>query len=120
MRRIGWQHSGARPEPDRSTVVAELRQVQVDWSGDASGTHNYTSSVTTSFTGSSGEGDPGHRISIPVHRTYFRMFTARATTNIATSREMLSSSIIMSLAQGLTADTSVGLKAVAVVKDKCR
>ena len=49
---------------------------------------------------------------------YFRMLTARATTRIATTREMASSAIIMSFIQGLTADTSVGLKAVAVAKAK--
>lgn len=51
---------------------------------------------------------------------YFRMLTARATTNIAINSEMVSSSIIMSLAQGLMADTSVGLNAVAVVNERCR
>ena len=49
---------------------------------------------------------------------YFKMLTARATTRIATTREMASSAIIMSFIQGLTADTSVGLKAVAVAKAK--
>ncbi len=49
---------------------------------------------------------------------YFKMLTARATTRIATTKEMASSAIIMSFIQGLTADTSVGLKAVAVAKAK--
>ena len=49
---------------------------------------------------------------------YFKMFTARATTRMATTREMASSAIIMSFIQGFTADTSVGLKAVAVAKAK--
>ena len=49
---------------------------------------------------------------------YFRMLTARATTRMATTREMASSAIIMSFIQGFTADTSVGLKAVAVAKAK--
>ena len=49
---------------------------------------------------------------------YFKMLTARATTRIATTREMASSAIIMSFIQGLTADTSVGLKAVAVANAK--
>ena len=46
------------------------------------------------------------------------MLTARATTRIPTTREMADSAIIMSLAQTLTADTSVGLKAAAVAKEK--
>ncbi len=50
--------------------------------------------------------------------SYFRMLTARATTRIATTSEMASSAIIMSFAHGLTAETSVGLKAVAVAKAK--
>ena len=49
---------------------------------------------------------------------YFRMLTARATTRMATASEMAASAIIMSFIQGLTADTSVGLKAVAVAKAK--
>ena len=49
---------------------------------------------------------------------HFKMLTARATTRIATTREMASSAIIMSFIQGFTADTSVGLKAVAVAKAK--
>jgi hypothetical protein len=49
---------------------------------------------------------------------YFKMLTARATTRMATTREMASSAIIMSFIQGLTADTSVGLNAVAVAKAK--
>ena len=51
------------------------------------------------------------------HR-HFKMLTARATTRIATTREMASSAIIMSFIQALTADTSVGLKAVAVANAK--
>ena len=50
--------------------------------------------------------------------SYFKMLTARATTRMATTREMASSAIIMSFIQGLTAETSVGLKAVAVAKAK--
>ena len=49
---------------------------------------------------------------------YFRMLTARATTRMATTREMASSAIIMSFIQGFTAETSVGLKAVAVANAK--
>ena len=49
---------------------------------------------------------------------HFKMLTARATTRIATTREMAASAIIMSFIQGLTAETSVGLKAVAVAKAK--
>lgn len=49
---------------------------------------------------------------------YFRILTARATTRIATTSEMADSAIIMSFIQALTADTSVGLKAVAVAKAK--
>jgi hypothetical protein len=52
------------------------------------------------------------------HTPYFKMLTARATTRMSTTREMASSAIIMSFIQGLTADTSVGLKAVAVAKAK--
>ena len=43
------------------------------------------------------------------------MLTARATTRSATSSEITSSAIIMSLAQDLIAETSVGLNAIAVV-----
>ncbi len=53
----------------------------------------------------------------PVER-YFRMLTARATTRMATTNEMASSAIIMSFIHGFTADTSVGLKAVAVANAK--
>lgn len=62
---------------------------------------------------------PSHR---PVlgHRAYFRMFTARATTSIPTTREIDSSAIIMSFAHGLMAETSVGLNAIEVLKDRCR
>ena len=49
---------------------------------------------------------------------HFKMLTARATTRMATTREMASSAIIMSFIQGFTAETSVGLKAVAVAKAK--
>ena len=53
-------------------------------------------------------------------RRYFKMFTARETTSTATTSEIAASNIIMSLAQDLIAETSVGLKAVAVVNDRCR
>jgi len=43
------------------------------------------------------------------------MLTARATTRSATSSEITSSAIIMSFAQDLIAETSVGLNAIAVV-----
>jgi hypothetical protein len=46
------------------------------------------------------------------------MLTALATTRIATSREIASSAIIMSLAHGLMAETSAGLNAVAVVNER--
>ena len=46
------------------------------------------------------------------------MLTARATTRIATSNEITSSAIIMSFAQGLMAETSVGLNAMAVVNER--
>ena len=49
---------------------------------------------------------------------HFRMFTARATTKRATISEIASSAIIMSFVHGLIAETSVGLKAVAVAKAK--
>ena len=49
---------------------------------------------------------------------HFKMLTARATTRVPTTREMAYSAIIMSFIQGLTAETSVGLKAVAVAKAK--
>ncbi len=48
------------------------------------------------------------------------MLTARATTRMATTSEMASSAIIISLAHGLMADTSVGLKAVAAWKERWR
>ena len=48
------------------------------------------------------------------------MLTARATTRSATSSEITSSAIIMSLAQDLIAETSVGLNAIAVVNDRYR
>ena len=46
------------------------------------------------------------------------MLTARETTRIATSSEITSSAIIISLAHGLMAETSVGLNAVAVVNER--
>jgi hypothetical protein len=46
------------------------------------------------------------------------MFTARATTNKATTSEIGSSAIIINFAHDLIADTSVGLKAVAVARAK--
>jgi hypothetical protein len=51
---------------------------------------------------------------------YLRMLTARETTRMATSREIASSAIIMSLAHGLMAETSVGLNAVAVLNERYR
>jgi len=55
----------------------------------------------------------GTYLSSAVHG-YLRMLTALATTRIATSSEIASSAIIMSLAQGLIAETSVGLNAVGL------
>ena len=46
---------------------------------------------------------------------YFRMFTARATTRIPTTSEIVSSAIIMSFAHGFIAETSVGLNAIEVL-----
>jgi hypothetical protein len=46
---------------------------------------------------------------------YFRMFTARATTRIPTTTEIVSSAIIMSFAHGFIAETSVGLNANEVL-----
>jgi hypothetical protein len=54
----------------------------------------------------------------PAPARHFKMLTARATTRIPTTREMADSAIIMNFIQGLTAETSVGLKAVAVAKAK--
>ena len=51
---------------------------------------------------------------------YFKMFTARATTNNAITSDIASSTIISSLAQDLIAETSVGLNAVAVVNERWR
>ena len=51
---------------------------------------------------------------------YFRMFTARAITRSPTTTEIAASTIIMSFAHGLIAETSVGLNAIAVSNDKCR
>ena len=48
------------------------------------------------------------------------MFTARATTRIPTTTEIASSAIIMSFAHGLIAETSVGLNAIAALKERCR
>ena len=61
--------------------------------------------------------EPPGRVSatLPGH---FKMLTARATTRIPTTREIADSAIIMSFAQVLTADTSVGLKAAAVANAK--
>lgn len=49
---------------------------------------------------------------------HLRMLTALATTSRATTSEIASSAIIISFIQGLMAETSVGLKAVAVAKAK--
>ena len=43
------------------------------------------------------------------------MFTARATTRIPTTSEIVSSAIIMSFAHGFIAETSVGLNAIEVL-----
>ena len=48
-------------------------------------------------------------------RPYFRILTARATTRIPTTSEIVSSAIIMSFAHGLIAETSVGLNAIEVL-----
>ena len=53
-------------------------------------------------------------------RPYFRILTARATTRIPTTTEIASSAIIMSFAHGFIAETSVGLNAIEVLKDRCR
>ena len=62
--------------------------------------------------------EPCDAAATAVRSGYFKMLTARATTRMATTREMASSAIIMSFIQGFTAETSVGLKAVAVAKAK--
>jgi len=49
-----------------------------------------------------------------------RMLIARAMTKAARARDTSDSTTIISLAQTRTADTSVGLKASAVLKDKTR
>jgi hypothetical protein len=51
---------------------------------------------------------------------YFRILTARATTRIPTTTEIVSSAIIKSFAHGFIAETSVGLNAIEVLKDRCR
>jgi hypothetical protein len=51
--------------------------------------------------------------------SYFKMFTARATTRIPTTKEIASSAIIMSFAHGLTGEVSVGLNAIAQLKERC-
>jgi hypothetical protein len=51
---------------------------------------------------------------------HLKRFTARATTRIPTTSEIASSAIIMTFAHGLIAETSVGLNAVAVLKDRCK
>lgn len=57
---------------------------------------------------------------LPALSGYLRMLTARATTRIATINEVDSSAMVMSLPHGLTAETSVGLKAVAEVNERWR
>ena len=49
-----------------------------------------------------------------------KMLIARAMTRSATTRETLDSAMTRSLAHGFTADTSVGLNAVAVLNDIAR
>jgi hypothetical protein len=49
-----------------------------------------------------------------------RMLTARATTSVASAREIEDSAIIISFAHGLMAATSVGPNAVAVLNDRAR
>ena len=51
-------------------------------------------------------------------QAHFKMFTARATTSKATTSEIASSAIIISFIHGRMAETSVGLKAVAVANEK--
>jgi len=55
-----------------------------------------------------------------LRRSTHRMFTARAITRVARINEISDSEIIVSFAHLRMADTSVGPKAVAVLKDSAR
>ncbi len=65
------------------------------------------------------EGAPSGRIrpAGPGYEAQFRMLTARETTTATVTREASDCSIISSLAQAVSGMVSVGLKAVALVKD---
>ena len=78
-----------------------------------------TVAATTQRPGAEDEGERRRaRAAAATRHGHFKMLTARATTRMPTTSEIADSAIIMSLAHGLTADTSVGLKAVAVAKAK--
>jgi hypothetical protein len=53
-------------------------------------------------------------------RCYVTMLMARAMMRTPTVTDMASSAIIISLAQGVIGDTSVGLNAIAVENDRCK
>ncbi len=95
-RRGGWSSGDTQGSPSDDVVAVG------DGGGmPAPGPRRHLSRRTT--------GPPG---------AYFRMFTARATTRRATTSEIAASAIISSFAHGRIADTSVGLNAVAVAKEK--
>ena len=58
-----------------------------------------------------------NRAGSKVRTDHLRMLTARATTRIASTSEIADSNIMPNLAQRLSGITSVGLNAVALVKD---
>jgi hypothetical protein len=87
----------------------------------AAGTHRRSAQRSPLSGGCGGHPGAARRgVCSAKHPAYLRMFTARATTRIPTTTEIVSSAIIMSFAHGFIAETSVGLNAIEVLKDRCR
>src|SRR5215469_3983228 len=110
----GW----GRWEPCRATGAKDFPRLP-NRSGRAGGHH---ASLRTGPDNLERWASPARHAGLPPPgaTAYFRMFTARATTRIPTTTEIVSSAIIMSFAHGFIAETSVGLNAIEVLKDRCR
>ena len=100
-----------RPQWQRPLADLDWQLPPLDWTG----LKRFLTSRTTLL-----------RVSVAINKAkasaqvqdHFKMFTARATTSNATTSEIASSVIIISFIHGRMAETSVGLKAVAVANEK--
>ena len=91
-----------------------------DFTPASDGGHRAPSAALRARTAGSRPGTAAGACRAAHRRGHFRMLTARDTTSMATIREIAASAIIISLAQVLIAETSVGLNAMAVMNDRCR